>query len=128
MLVNYMRNSVKVTVDAYDGTMTYYADLDEPIVAGVEPRLPGTVHRHRRPSPTRCTNIFRYPENLFQVQATRYTTYHVSDPAVFYQNQDRWEIAPDPTRGEFSQLGTTDDLARHRSAAPPVLPADAGAG
>jgi uncharacterized membrane protein (UPF0182 family) len=49
----------------------------------------------------------RYPENLFQVQATRFTTYHVSDPSVFYQNQDQWEIAPDPTRGEFSQVGTT---------------------
>ena len=106
MLVNYMRNSVKVTVDAYDGTMTYYADLDEPIVQVWSRVYPELFTDIDTVSPALNEHL-RYPENLFQVQATRYTTYHVSDPSVFYQNQDQWEIAPDPTRGEFSQLGTT---------------------
>jgi uncharacterized membrane protein (UPF0182 family) len=106
MLVNYMRNSVKVTVDAYDGTMTYYADLDEPIVQVWNRVYPDLFTDIASVSPA-LNEHFRYPENLFQVQATRFTTYHVSEPSVFYQNQDQWEIAPDPTRGEFLPEGTT---------------------
>jgi uncharacterized membrane protein (UPF0182 family) len=106
MLVNYMRNSVKVTVDAYDGTMTYYADLEEPIVEVWSRIYPDLFTDITTVSPALREHL-RYPENLFQVQATRYTTYHVSDPSVFYQNQDQWEIAPDPTRGEFTPEGTT---------------------
>jgi uncharacterized membrane protein (UPF0182 family) len=106
MLANYMRNSVKVTVDAYDGTMTYYADLDEPIVQ-VWSRVYPDLFTDIEDVAAALDEHFRYPENLFQVQATRYTTYHVSDPSVFYQNQDQWEIAPDPTRGEITPVGTT---------------------
>ena len=106
MLVNYMRNSVKVTVDAYDGTMTYYADLDEPIVQVWSRIYPDLFTDIATVSPALREHL-RYPENLFQVQAARYTTYHVSDPSVFYQNQDQWEIAPDPTRSGFSPDGTT---------------------
>ena len=102
-----MRNSVKVTVDAYDGTMTYYADLDEPIVQVWSRVYPDLFTDDRRPLRRPCDEHFRYPENLFQAQATRFATYHVSDPSVFYQNQDRWEIAADPTRGGFTPEGTT---------------------
>jgi uncharacterized membrane protein (UPF0182 family) len=107
-LVNYMRNSVKVVVDAYDGTVTYYADLDEPI-AQVWSRVYPGLFTDIDDASTTLRDHFRYPENLFQVQAERYTTYHVSDPSVFYQNQDRWEVAPDPTRAnlDLSAAGTT---------------------
>lgn len=110
LLVNYMRNSVKVTVDAYDGTMTYYADLTEPIVevwSRAYPRLFTSIEE----APSILREHFRYPENLFQVQAARYTTYHVSDPQVFYQNQDRWEVAPDPTRAGIAVDDTTSTTA-----------------
>jgi len=106
MLVNYMRNSVKVTVDAYDGTMTYYADLDEPIVK-VWSRIYPELFTDIATVDPALNEHLRYPENLFQVQATRYTTYHVSEPEIFYQNQDQWEIAPDPTRSEILPEGTT---------------------
>jgi uncharacterized membrane protein (UPF0182 family) len=113
--INYMRNSVKVVVDAYDGTMTYYADLDEPIVAawaGVFPDLftdIGTASEGLRAH-------FRYPENLFQVQATHYANYHVTDPDVFYQKQDFWQVPADPTIS--SQTEGTDG-----SVAPDIDPA-----
>jgi uncharacterized membrane protein (UPF0182 family) len=105
-LVNYMRNSVKVTVDAYDGTMTYYADLSDPIVAVWDRVYPGLFTDIDTAS-DELRSHFRYPENLFQVQATQFATYHVTDPEVFYQNQDRWEIASDPTRQPLTAEGTT---------------------
>ena len=105
-LVNYMRNSVKVTVDAYDGTMTYYADLSDPIAQVWDRVYPG-LFTPIEEAGDELRSHFRYPENLFQVQATQYATYHVTSPEVFYQNQDRWEIASDPTRSPISAEGTT---------------------
>jgi len=105
-LVNYMRNSVKVTVDAYDGTMTYYADLDDPIIR-VWDRVYPDLFADMATAPDELRAHFRYPENLFQVQATQYSTYHVTSPEVFYQKQDRWEIAADPTQQQATELGTT---------------------
>lgn len=108
-LVNYMRNSVKVTVDAYDGSMTYYADLTEPIepIIAVWARIYPDLFTDMTLAPDELRAHFRYPENLFQVQATQYSTYHVTSPEVFYQNQDRWEIAADPTQQDPTELGTT---------------------
>jgi hypothetical protein len=55
---------------------------------------------------------FRYPENLFQVQATQYANYHVTSPEVFYQKQDRWEIAADPTQQQLDpEAGTTPEAS-----------------
>ncbi|MGZ8630365.1 MAG: UPF0182 family membrane protein [Actinomycetota bacterium] len=104
-LVNYMRNSVKVAVDAYDGTMTYYADLADPIIQVWSRAFPGLFEDIGNASDELRAH-FRYPENLFQVQATQYANYHVSSAEVFYQKQDRWEIAADPTQQAF-QEGTT---------------------
>lgn len=105
-LVNYMRNSVKVTVNAYDGTMTYYADLTDPIIA-VWARIYPDLFTDISGAPEELRAHFRYPENLFQVQATQYSTYHVASPEVFYQGQDRWEIAADPTQQAPTESGTT---------------------
>jgi uncharacterized membrane protein (UPF0182 family) len=94
--INYMRNSVKVVIDAYDGTLTYYADLKEPIVAAWANVFPdlftdiGTASEELRAH-------FRYPENLFQVQSEHYANYHVTEPDVFYQKQDFWQVPADPT-------------------------------
>ena len=94
--VNYIRNSVKVVVDAYDGSVTYYADLDEPIMQAWDRAFPG-VFTSVDAAPEEVRAHFRYPENLFQTQAFQYANYHVEDPAAFYRKQDFWEIPTDPT-------------------------------
>jgi uncharacterized protein len=93
---NYIRNSVKVTVDAYDGTVTYYADLEEPIIHAWSNAFPG-MFQSLASAPASLREHFRYPENLFQVQAFQFANYHVTDPAVFYQKTDRWQVPDDPT-------------------------------
>ena len=93
---NYIRNSVKVTVDAYDGTVTYYADLTEPIIHAWSNAFPG-MFTPIGSAPVSLQEHFRYPENLFQVQAQQFANYHVTDPSVFYQKTDRWQIPDDPT-------------------------------
>jgi uncharacterized protein len=94
--VNYIRNSVKAVVDAYDGTVTYYADLDEPIMQAWDRAFPG-VFTPIEQAPDELRDHFRYPENLFQAQAFHFANYHVEDPAAFYRKQDFWEIPDDPT-------------------------------
>jgi uncharacterized membrane protein (UPF0182 family) len=94
--VNYMRNSVKAVVDAYDGSVTYYADLDEPIMQAWDRAFPD-VFTSIDEAPEEIRAHFRYPENLFQAQAFQYANYHVEDPAAFYRKQDFWEVPGDPT-------------------------------
>jgi uncharacterized protein len=94
--VNYLRNSVKAVVDAYDGTVTYYADLDEPIMQVWNRAFPN-VFEPIETAPEEIRAHFRYPENLFQIQAFQFANYHVTDPAAFYRKQDFWEIPDDPT-------------------------------
>jgi uncharacterized membrane protein (UPF0182 family) len=96
--LNYIRNSVKAVVDAYDGTVTYYADLDEPIMKAWDRAFPG-VFTPIEQAPDELRDHFRYPENLFQSQAFHFANYHVEDPAAFYRKQDFWEIPDDPTVG-----------------------------
>ena len=90
---NYIRNSVKVVIDAYDGKLTYYlADPDDPIArtyGKIFPRLftsmeemPEDIKRH-----------VRYPEDLFSIQMEMYRTYHINDVNAFYQKEDVWDIA-----------------------------------
>jgi hypothetical protein len=104
--VNYIRNSVKVVVDAYDGSVTYYADLDEPIMQAWDRAFPD-VFTSIDAAPDEVRDHFRYPENLFQTQAFQYANYHVEDPAAFYRKQDFWEIPTDPT----IQSAGTEQLA-----------------
>jgi hypothetical protein len=93
---NYLRNPVKAVVNAYDGTITYYADLSEPILQ-VWARAFPDLFTPREDAPEDLQEHFRYPENLFQVQAFQYANYHVTQPAAFYQKQDFWQIPHDPT-------------------------------
>jgi len=102
---NYMRNSVKVVVDAYDGTTTYYVvDEEDPIIAawrGAFPELFTPVSE----APADLLAHFRYPENLFQVQTAQYASYHVDSPADFYNRRDFWALPQDPTvEGTVSPL------------------------
>ncbi len=94
---NYMRNSVKVVVDAYDGTMRFYvADPNDPIIQVWERAFPDLFTSFSGAS-TELKAHFRYPENLFQVQAAQFTNYHITNPNVFYQGQDVWQVPIDPT-------------------------------
>lgn len=96
---NYIRNSVKVVVDAYDGTITYHlADPDDPIARAWQATFPDLFTPMPDPASDLAAHL-RYPENLFQVQAAQFVNYHVTDPAVFYQKQDFWEVPVDPTTG-----------------------------
>jgi uncharacterized membrane protein (UPF0182 family) len=94
---NYIRNSVKVVVDAYDGSMKYYiVDENDPIIRVWRTAFPD-LFADVADAPDELLAHFRYPENLFQVQAERYTNYHVTDPDVFYRKADFWAIPLDPT-------------------------------
>ena len=89
---NYVRNSVKVTVDAYDGTMTYYiADATDPIVRVYARAFPGLL-KPIDEMPADIRRHVRYPEDLFAIQARKYATYHMEDPQVFYNREDLWAI------------------------------------
>ena len=96
--LNYMRNSVKAVVDAYDGTVTYYANLDEPIIAAWAGAFPGLFTPIDEASDALAAHL-RYPENLLQVQSQQYAAYHVTDPSSFYQRRDFWQVSADPTAG-----------------------------
>jgi hypothetical protein len=101
--VNYIRNSVKVVVDAFDGTMTYYVvDDEDPIVAAWASAFPD-LFTPVSEAPPELVQHFRYPENLFQVQAAQFTNYHVTNPDVFYGRQDFWALPIDPTVSSETQ-------------------------
>jgi len=96
--INYMRNAVKATVDAYDGTVKLYAwDTSDPMLAAWRNAFPGTV-LDRDQMPPELLDHVRYPEDLFKVQRYQFARYHVTDPGAFYQNNARWEVPPDPER------------------------------
>ncbi len=90
--VNYIRNSVKVVVDAYDGTVTFYlVDPTDPLartLAGIFPEL----FRRAADAPPAVAAHFRYPVDLFEIQARVYATFHMRDPRVFYNREDAWAI------------------------------------
>lgn len=94
---NYIRNSVKATVDSMDGTITLYVvDESDPVIRAWRKIFPGIFKPASAVSPGLRAH-FRYPEDLFSVQSERYTTYHIQDPASFYSKEDAWRIPGDPT-------------------------------
>ena len=93
--VNYLRNSVKAVVDAYDGTTTFYVfDPDDPIVAAYR-RLFPSLFKDASAMPTGLRAHVRYPEMLLALQADVYGLYHMSNPQVFYNREDLWTVATD---------------------------------
>ena len=91
--VNYVRNSVKVVVDAYDGTTTFYVfEPDDPVIQAYRNVFPNLFVDAADMPPTLQPHV-RYPELLFQVQALIYATYHVDDEQIFYNRVDLWTVA-----------------------------------
>jgi uncharacterized membrane protein (UPF0182 family) len=92
MKVNYMRNAVKAVIDAYDGTTTFYrADDRDPILKMYESIFPDLI-KPMDEMPSAIKRHIRYPQDLFMVQARMLKTYHMTDPKVFYNKEDYWEI------------------------------------
>ncbi|MEE2791649.1 MAG: UPF0182 family protein [Acidobacteriota bacterium] len=90
--INYIRNSVKVVIDAYDGTMSFYlADADDPIAQTLQAIFPGLL-KPLDAMPDELQQHIRYPEGLFSLQTSIYSTYHMGNPAVFYNREDEWEV------------------------------------
>lgn len=90
---NYVRNSVKVVTDAYDGTVTFYtADPEDPILKAYSRIFPGVFHPLEE-MPAGLLSHIRYPEALFNTQTARLTIYHMTDPRAFYNRIEKWEIA-----------------------------------
>ncbi|MEU2393056.1 UPF0182 family protein [Streptomyces sp. NPDC007369] len=95
--VNYIRNSVKATVDAYDGTVTLYQwDAEDPVLKTWMKAFPGTVKTKSEISKPLMDHL-RYPQDLFKVQRELLTRYHVTDPQTFLSGSEAWAVPDDPT-------------------------------
>ncbi|WP_328315055.1 UPF0182 family protein [Streptomyces sp. NBC_00442] len=102
--VNYIRNSVKATVDAYDGTVTLYQwDDKDPVLKTWMKAFPGTV-KTKASIPKDLLAHLRYPQDMFKVQRELLTRYHVTSPAQFYSGSDAWQVPDDPTNKDNSAV------------------------
>ena len=101
--INYMNNSVKATVDMYDGTVNLYAwNTKDPILRTWEKAFPGVVKNKSKIPPDLLAHM-RYPEDLFKVQRDMLAAYHVLDPKTFYEGNDQWAIPEDPSSSTRKQ-------------------------
>lgn len=90
--VNYLRNSVKITIDAFDGTTHFYAfDPTDPVLKAWSSIFPTLIESGDK-IPTDIREHLRYPQGLFEAQAEVYRTYHMTDVRVFYNKEDQWEL------------------------------------
>ena len=95
--VNYIRNSIKATVDAYDGTVSLYQwDTQDPVLATWSKAFPGSVKPRGEISPELLSHV-RYPEDMFRVQRDILSAYHVTNAGAFYGGQDFWRVPLDPS-------------------------------
>ncbi|MFL2671141.1 MAG: UPF0182 family protein [Candidatus Actinomarina sp.] len=110
---NYLRNSVKAVVNAYDGTLNFYVvDENDPLIATYNDIFPNLFSPKSSMSSDLLDHI-RYPEDLFTIQSDMYRDYHMTDPRVFYADEDPWVIPSDSSttprvatlRGEFTEIG-----------------------
>ncbi|MGI6205019.1 MAG: UPF0182 family protein [Anaerovoracaceae bacterium] len=93
-VINYIRNPIKVTVNAYDGSVDFYKVDDEPIADTISKIYPDLL-KDISEMPDGLDKHIRYSNTLFDYQAKIYQRYHMSDISVFYQNEDKWSIATD---------------------------------
>jgi hypothetical protein len=101
--VNYVRNSVKVVVDAYDGTTTFYVfDSEDPIIAAWRQVFPGMM-KDASEMPAWLRKHVRYPELMLSLQADVYGLYHMTNPEVFYNKEDQWTVATETGMGDSGE-------------------------
>jgi uncharacterized membrane protein (UPF0182 family) len=105
-LINYARNSVKVVIDAYDGTTTFYVfDTDDPIIAAYRRIFP-SLFKDASMMPAGLRKHVRYPELLLKLQAEVYGLYHMTNPEAFYNRDDLWTVATEVGMSEGGQQVT----------------------
>ena len=105
-LINYMRNSVKVVIDAYDGTTTFYVfDKEDPIIAAYGRVFPG-LFKDAATMPPGLRKHVRYPELLIKLQAEVYGLYHMTDTEAFYNREDLWTVATEVGMGAGGEQTT----------------------
>jgi uncharacterized membrane protein (UPF0182 family) len=105
-LINYMRNSVKVVIDAYNGATTFYVfDTEDPIIAAYRRIFP-SLFKDAAMMPPGLRNHMRYPELLLKLQAEVYGLYHMTDPGAFYNREDLWTIATEVGMGQGGEQTT----------------------
>ena len=103
--INYIRNSVKIVVDAYNGTVAFYvADAADPIVATYRRIFP-SLFRPLDAMPADLRQHIRYPEDLFTIQALQYRAFHMDVPEVFYNREDLWQFPREPTAPDEMDAG-----------------------
>lgn len=90
---NYIRNSIKVVIDAYTGELTYYVVDDNDPIARTYQRIYPKLFKNMSKMPESLKSHLRYPNSLFEIQASVYTKYHMKEPKVFYQKEDLWDIS-----------------------------------
>jgi hypothetical protein len=122
--INYMRNSVKVVIDAYDGTTTFYVfDDQDPILAAYRRIFP-SLFKDGSSMPPWMHKHVRYPELLFKLQAEVYGLYHMTNPQVFFNREDLWTVATETGSGDN---GEQTKIAMQPNFVLMKLPGEAGA-
>jgi uncharacterized membrane protein (UPF0182 family) len=103
--INYIRNSVKISVDAYDGTITaYVSDDEDPLLKVYYRAFPG-VFKPFSEMPRTLVDHRRYPEDLFNIQSSVYLHYHMTDPRIFFTKEDAWSV-PVSARGKIGEVNS----------------------
>jgi len=103
-LGNYIRNSVKVIIDAYNGTAQFYiSDPEDPVILTYS-KIFKDMFKPIDDMPASIRSHIRYPEGLFKVQADKFAMYHMTDPTVFYNKEDLWSIARETYEGDVRQV------------------------
>ncbi len=97
--LNYIRNSVKIVVDAYDGTVRFYVFDERDAILRAWMRFYPGLFRPMKDMPEFLKSHLRYPQNLFSIQTSVYTDYHMDDPQAFFNLEDRWQIATEVYEG-----------------------------
>jgi uncharacterized membrane protein (UPF0182 family) len=104
--MNYVRNSVKATVDAYDGTIHFYiVDPSDPIIQTYRKAFPD-LFTDVKNMPAGLRDHWRYPVDIFDTQTEQYTQYHMTDPQQFFQKATLWDIAPSPGTSDVTAAST----------------------
>lgn len=102
--INYIRNAVKIAVDAYDGNPVFYvADPADPVVQTYQRIFP-SLFQPMDSMPASLRSHIRYPEDLFILQANVYGTYHMKDPEVFYNKEDLWSLPKESHKGQTTVM------------------------
>jgi len=102
--INYLRNSVKIVIDAYHGSTAFYlAEPEDPIALTIAKIFPGLL-RPLSEMPANLRSHVRYPEEIFRVQAAAFATFHMTNPQVFYNKEDQWQVPVIDSEGNATPM------------------------